>query len=98
MDIDDVLEYLRPIPYKWRIIGEELGINVDTLGEIHEKHFGQNSTCQREMIIEWIKGRTSSWGALANALQSVPVREDEIALKIREMMRGIVLIVIVRQV
>ena len=75
-----------PVRANWKNIGIELDIDMGTLNAIDTRQNSDPDKCLPEMLDVWLKqvDPLPSWESLAEALESPPIGEGQLAQQIRE--------------
>ena len=86
-DLNRVYNLLFQVKAKWRDIGLQLGVNVNSLDNIQsEVSYRDDGQRLMQMLSEWLRNVTEprpSWPRLVDALRSEPVREGKLADKVK---------------
>ena len=73
-----VMKELSVVQKKWRIIGEELDVEKDSLDRIHAWH-SYVGNCLREVLSERVGSQVTSWGDIITVLRTPHVGEFQLA-------------------
>ena len=76
--VSGVMKELNVVQKKWRIIGEELDVEKDTLDMIHAQR-SDVGNCLREMLRQRVRSRVTSWGDIIAVLRTPHVGEFQLA-------------------
>ena len=73
-----VMKELSVVQKKWKIIGEELDVEKNTLDSISAQHFDV-ANCLLEVLSERVVSQVTSWGDIIAVLRSSCVGEFQLA-------------------
>ena len=72
------MKELSVVQKKWRIIGEECGVEKDTLDRIHAQRSDVGNYL-REVLSERVRSRDTTWGNIIAVLRTPHVGEFQLA-------------------
>jgi len=72
------MKELNVVQKKWTIIGEELGVEKDTLDRIYAQH-SDVGNCLREVLRKRVVRQATSWGDIIAVLRTPHVGQSQLA-------------------
>ena len=78
VSVSVVMKELSILQKKWRIIGEELGVEKDVLDDIRTD-YSKPEYCLREVLSERVRRQATSWGNIIAVLRTPHVGQSQLA-------------------